>query len=108
MKKLIKGLRSIFEKNDIYSKLETLNQKILDKNFWQDKSNSQKIIKEKKLFEDLINSYDETVKGIKDLDDLYQLAIEENNKSVQDEVSENIITLRKQVKKNEIKCFLSN
>ena len=56
----------------------------------------------------MINSYSESVKSIKDLDDLYQLAIEENNKSVQDEVSENIITLRKQVKKNEIKCFLSN
>ncbi len=108
MKKLIKGLRSIFEKNNIYSKLEKINKTILDKNFWQDKSNSKKIIKEKKLFEELINSYSESVKSIKDLDDLYQLAIEENNKSVQDEVSENIITLRKQVKKNEIKCFLSN
>ena len=99
MKKLIKGLRSIFEKNNIYSKLEKINKTILDKNFWQDKSNSKKIIKEKKLFEELINSYSESVKSIKDLDDLYQLAIEENNKSVQDEVSENIITLRKQVKK---------
>ena len=28
---------------------------MLEANFWQDKSNSQKIIKEKKLFEDLIN-----------------------------------------------------
>ena len=29
---------------------------MLENNFWQDKSNSQKIIKEKKLYEDLINS----------------------------------------------------
>jgi peptide chain release factor 2 len=29
---------------------------MLEDNFWQDKSKSQKIIKEKKLFEDLINS----------------------------------------------------
>ncbi len=56
----------------------------------------------------MINSYSESAKSIEDLDDLYQLAIEENNKSIQDEISENIIILRKQVKKNEIKCFLSN
>ena len=31
---------------------------MLEANFWQDKLKSQKIIKEKKLFEDLINSYE--------------------------------------------------
>ena len=48
MKKLIKELRSIFEKNKIYSKLEKLNSQMLDANFWQDKDNSKKVIKEKK------------------------------------------------------------
>ena len=46
-KKLIKELRSIFEKNNIHSKLKNNNQKMLENNFWQDKTNSQKIIKEK-------------------------------------------------------------
>ena len=40
---------------------------MLENNFWQDKLNSQKIIKEKKLYEDLINSYDNSVKSIIDL-----------------------------------------
>ena len=43
-----------------------------------------------------------------DLNDLYQLALEENNQSIQNEVLENVIDLRSLVKKNEIKCFLSN
>ena len=30
---------------------------MLNANFWQDKSDSQKTIKEKKLFEDLVNSF---------------------------------------------------
>ena len=38
---------------------------MLENNFWQDKSNSQKIIKEKKLYEDLINSHDNSVKSLK-------------------------------------------
>ena len=36
------------------------------------------------------------------------LAIEENNIDVQNEIFDNIKELRKLVKKNEIKCFLSN
>tara|TARA_B100000287_G_scaffold200116_1_gene189016 strand:+ start:590 stop:1474 length:885 start_codon:yes stop_codon:yes gene_type:complete len=44
----------------------------------------------------------------KDLFELYNLALEENNKSVIDESLNNIKALIKKVKKNEIKCFLSN
>ena len=81
---------------------------MLDANFWQNKAVSQKIVKEKKLFEDLLESYDESIRKLNDLDDLNDLAIEENNSDVMKEVSKNIIELRDIVKKNEIKCFLSN
>ena len=39
---------------------------------------------------------------------LNQLAIDDNNLSIQNEIFENIKELRHQVKKNEINCFLSN
>ena len=84
------------------------NQKILKPDFWQDKINSKIIIKEKKLFEDLINSFEDSKKKLVDLNDLYELALEENNQNIQNEVLENVIDLRSLVKKNEIKCFLSN
>jgi len=88
--------------------LENHNNSILDANFWQDKSNSTKVLKEKKLFENLINSYESSINKLNDLDDLNKLAIEENNLNIQNEIFENIKELRKLVKKNEIKCFLSN
>jgi peptide chain release factor 2 len=81
---------------------------MLNPNFWQDKSNSKKVIKEKKLYEDLINSFENSFVKLKDLNDLNDLAIEENNSSIQNEVIDNIKDLREEVKKNEIKCFLSN
>ena len=81
---------------------------MLDANFWQDKINSKKVIKEKKLYEDLIKSLNDSVKKLIDLDDLNELALEENNLSVQNEILQNIKDLKKKVKKNEIKCFLSN
>ena len=100
-------LRSIFEKNNIHSRLENHNIKILESDFWQDKLNSQKIIKEKKLFEDLINSHENSTNQLQELDDLYKLALEEDNTEIQKEVSQSIIDLMKIAKSNEIKCFLS-
>ena len=81
---------------------------MLEENFWHDKLKSQKIIKEKKLFEDLINSHQDSNNKLKDFHDLYNLAIEENNTNFQSELLENIKSLRTIVKNNEIKCFLSN
>ena len=81
---------------------------MLEANFWQDKDNSKKVIKEKKLFEDLLNTYKTSIKKLSDLDDLSELALEEKNDSVQKEILINIKELRASVKKNEIKCFLSN
>ena len=94
MRRLIKEWRSIFEKNDIYKKLEVHNKKILDVNFWKDKSNSQKVIKEKKLYEELVSSYEKSINNLKDFDELNKLAIEEKNTNFQNELLKNIRGLR--------------
>ena len=80
---------------------------MLQADFWNNKTDSKLVIKEKKLFEDLINSFRNSIKNLKDLDELSKLAMEENNLIVQSEILENIKSLREEVKKNEIKCFLS-
>ena len=81
---------------------------MLETNFWQDKSNSQKVVKEKKFFEDLINSLNSSVEKLNDFEDLNELALEENNSDVQGEIIQNIKQLRSEIKKSEIKCFLSS
>ena len=55
----------------------------------------------------MINSYKETSKYLNDLEEFYNLALEENNKNLIQETLENIKNLKNTVKKNEIKCFLS-
>ena len=80
---------------------------MLESDFWQNKSFSQKIIKEKKFYEDLINSYNYSVKTLNELHDLNELALEEKNQSIINEVIESIKNLKKSAKKNETKCFLS-
>tara|TARA_B100001057_G_scaffold494425_1_gene590978 strand:+ start:152 stop:1132 length:981 start_codon:yes stop_codon:yes gene_type:complete len=81
---------------------------MLKADFWQDKIQSQKIIKEKKLYKDLILSYEKSTNDLKDLDDLNRLALDESNSEVQEDVFQKLKELRLRVKKNEINCFLSN
>ena len=81
---------------------------MLESNFWQNKSSSKKIIKEKKLYEDLISSHNQSVVTLKDLEELNQLALEEKNLTIINEVLESIKQLKILAKKNETKCFLSN
>ncbi|MDA7830401.1 peptide chain release factor 2 [Candidatus Pelagibacter sp.] len=98
----------MFEKNNIRQKLKNNNQKMLESDFWQNKSISQKIIKQKKLYEDLINSYDNSSTSLIELNELNDLATEEKNQAIINEVLESIIKLKITAKKNETKCFLSN
>ncbi len=80
---------------------------MLASDFWKDKSNSKKIIKEKKLYEDLISSYENSIKELDELDELNELALEDKNINVQNENFNAVKKLRELAKKNEIKCFLS-
>ena len=81
---------------------------MLETNFWQDKSGSKKILKQKKLFEDLTNSYKNSEKNLADFKELYKLATDENNNDLLIELANNLKQLKRDIKKTEIKCFLSN
>ena len=81
---------------------------MLEENFWQNKSKSQKVIKEKKSQEEIINSYNFSVKQCKEIIDLYNLALEENNSAIINETLKSLEELKLKAKKNEIKCFLSS
>ena len=56
----------------------------------------------------LLNSYESSIKEIRDLSDLYDLAIEEGNLNIIKELNKSCKELINKSKKNEIKCFLSN
>ncbi len=55
-----------------------------------------------------MNTYSSSMKECSELIDLYELAVEENNKTIINDSFNNLKKLLNIVKKNEIKCFLSN
>jgi len=105
---LIKELRSFFEKQNIEKKLVDLNKAIQAKNFWHNRDEAEKILKKKKNYDFLVNSYKFCEKESKDLSDIYQLAKDENDNQIIKETLNKLKNLKKEVKKIEIKCFLSN
>ena len=105
---LIKELRSFFEKQNIEKKITELDQVIQDPNFWNNKNNAEKILKEKKNYNFLVNSYKYFERENKDLYDIFILARDENNNQIIEETLNKIKSLKDEVKKLEIKCFLSN
>ncbi len=106
-KKLQLILGGIFEKNKIQQKIEKLEQKTQEKNFWKDNNTAKKIIKEKKYFEEINNSFTDAKKEVNNLEDLYSLGSKENDTEVISDCEEKINQLFSLLKKTEIKCFLS-
>ena len=105
---MIKELRSFFEKQDIESKIKKLNSIIENPKFWDNRKQAEKILKEKKGYDNLLDSHKVSEKEIYELSEIFQLAFEENDKQLTKETLEKFIKLKKDFKKLEIKCFLSN
>ncbi|OUV61286.1 MAG: peptide chain release factor 2 [Candidatus Pelagibacter sp. TMED128] len=84
-----------------------MEKTLLNESFWKDQNKVKKTVKEKKIYENILKSYKETSEDIKNLKDLHNLAIEENNEEILEECEEKIIYLLKTSKKIEISCFLS-
>jgi len=97
----------IFENNDIALKLQDIEKTLLNQNFWKDKVKVKKTVKEKKTYEDILNSSQSFFHEINNLKDLYNLALEEKNDEILQDCDVKINQLLKTSKKIEINCFLS-
>ena len=71
---------------------------MFEPDFWKDKFNSKNIVKEK-IYEDLIGSFDRSNNKLRELVELNQLALEEENFDIQKEVHKILKNLEKLVKK---------
>ena len=90
------------------SKRNELNNLIENPKFWENRKHAEKILKEKKSYDNLLDSHRKSENDIKELYDIFQLANEENDKNLIQETLNKFLELKKEFKKLEIKCFLSN
>jgi len=97
----------IFEENKIKDKIQTFDNKITQEDFWKDKLSAQKILKEKKFFDNIFNVFDFTVSELENLEQLFELASKESDTEVIKDCEKKINLLINQIKKIEVSCFLS-
>ncbi len=97
----------IFDKEKIVTKLRELEETSLSKNFWKDQKLVKKTVKQKKFFENILNSYKKSSEDLKNLKDLYYLASQETDDDTIEDCNKKIEEILKEIKKNEINCFLS-
>ena len=76
-------------------------------NFWKDKLSAQKILKEKKFLENIVEDFNSTVNEIENFEQLLELASRENDTAVIKDCEKKINLLFNQIKKTEVSCFLS-
>ncbi len=107
MKNPYQALGGIFDKHDIEVKLKELEKTLLKENFWKDKELVKKTVKQKKIIEDILVSYKDSIKEIKNLKELFDLATQEENNEIINECNQKINQITQKIKKSEINCFLS-
>ncbi len=97
----------IFDKENVETKLKELEEIVSKENFWKDKNLVKKTIKQKKILEDITNSFKKSSQDLNNLKDLYYLASQEKDEEMILDCSKKIAQILKEIKKNEINCFLS-
>ena len=84
-----------------------MEQISLKENFWKDKNLVKKTVKQKKTYEEILNSYQKSLSDLNNLKDLYSLAFKEKDEETIQDCKKKIEEISKEIKKIEINCFLS-
>ncbi len=88
-------------------KLQKLEEQASNPDLWQDQKEAQRILQEKNYLAEEINQYQDLQKQYNDLVELIELAEEEKNSALVEEVEIDLSALAKHIKKLEVACLFS-
>ena len=88
-------------------KIRGNRKKNSSKNFWENKELVKKTVKQKKIFLLILENYNTSLGELKNLKELLSLATKEKNQEIIDECYLDLDRIYKNLKENEINCFLS-
>jgi len=91
----------------VESKLKELEQASLKENFWKDQNLVKKTVAKKKIFENILNTYQNSLNDLSNLKDLYLLASQEKDDETINDCVKRIKQIFLEIKKSETNCFLS-
>lgn len=89
------------------ARLSELNQKSEDPDLWNNKSEAQKILKEKSLVEEKLNQFLAVENSLKDNREYFDLAKAEADAQLLSDIEKNLIALKKNSDAFEVECLFS-
>ncbi|MBE6714472.1 MAG: peptide chain release factor 2 [Ruminococcaceae bacterium] len=103
----IKELHSALRVDELKSQAEELDKKALEPDFWNDQENSGKILRQTKQIKDKIERFERLESKLEDAITLCELAIEENDESMKDEILSEVAEIEAEEEKQRIEVLLS-
>ena len=102
------NIKSILKPNEIEKRLEEITHLEQDPKFWNDQGNATKIGQEKNRLLGKLSKFNKANSAIIDANELYEMAIEENDEETLETLFEESNSLKDIVQKTEIEVMLSN
>jgi len=101
-------LGGIFDFENKQQRLEEVSQLLEDPNIWNDSERSQKLGKERRELEAVVNSLVEIDAGVRDASELFEMAKDENDDATLLSIEADSLNLEKQVEGLEFRRMFSN
>ena len=120
--KVTKKKKMWHNKNNIKEKIQTFDKRTALENFWKDKLSAQKILKEKKFLENIVEDFNSTVNEIENvtplfvdnqtitltLDDVLVYAEEVNTETLTKNLKDDYLTFKNGDKKNRVELIVND
>ena len=103
----LKELGSALRIDDLKNEVADLEKKAMEPDFWNDQTNSGKILREVKQLKDKIGEYDGLMKRYEETLELTELAIEEEDESFLEEILSAVPEIEAKEEKMRIEVLLS-
>ena len=93
--------------DDLKKETEELEKQTLEPDFWNDQANSSKVLKHTKHIKSKIENFENLKNKLSDAQVLCEMAIEENDESMVDEITSETTAVEKEIERQRIEVLLS-
>ena len=107
MREPVSDLGSALRIDELKARIEELDKMTLADDFWSDQQNSSKILKESKQLKDRVEEYEHLCQRLEDAIMMAEMAIEENDESMIDEITSEAAAIEADEDRMRIEVLLS-
>ena len=97
----------LFDIAGLENEVELLEKEISKQEFWNDNERAQKILQKNKSLKDTIEEYEKLKNSLEEVDILIEMALEEDDDSIEKEIESSIKALNKSLDNMKIKTLLN-